>query len=138
MQTEGTSNDTLRYAAFYDDQWGVEMEGITPVDDTSDAEYTGILGKVITKFTMGGVEKYRVFTRRHKWSKFYTKFDKNNPAGDGSPILAIEVYDKNVTIGIHVKGGTWLPGKRGTFDGDTDIPTYAGSMSPIDAIWIDR
>ncbi len=138
MQTEETSNDTLRYAAFYDDQWGVEMEGIIPVDDTSDAEYTGILGKVITKFTMGGVEKYRVFTRRHKWSKFYTEFDKNNPAGDGSPILAIEIYDKDVTIGVHVYGGSWLPGSKGTYDGDTSEQPYAGIMVPMDGIWISR
>lgn len=131
-------DNVLHYVAFYDGHWGVEMEGTIAAADTSDAEFTGSFGKPITKFTMGGVEKYRVFTRKRKWSKFYTKFDKENPAGDGSPILAIEIYDKNVTIGVHLNGGTWLPGKKGTYDGDTDIPTYAGSMSPIDAIWIDR
>ncbi len=135
---EETKDDVLHYAAYYDNQWGIEMEGTIPVDEHFDVEYTGVFGKPITKFTMGGVEKYRVFTRKHKWSKFYTKFDKSNPAGDGTPILAIEVYDKNVTIGIHLKGGSWLPGKKGTFDGDTNEPTYAGSFSPIDAIWIDR
>lgn len=137
--TEKTSTDNvLRYAAFYNNQWGVEMEGTNAADDTSDADFTGEFGKPITKFTMGGVEKYRVFTQKHKWSKFYTKFDKENPAGDGTPILAIEIYDKNAIIGIHIKGGVWLPSKKGTFEGDTSDPTYAGSMSPIDAIWIDR
>lgn len=131
-------DNVIHYAAFYDGQWGIEMEGAVAVDDTSDAEFAGSFGKPITKFTMGGVEKYRVFTRRHKWSKFFNKFDKENPAGDGSPILAIEVYDKNVIIGVHINGGTWLPAKHGTFEGDTSSPTYAGSMSPIDAIWIDR
>lgn len=136
MMAEANSN-TLRYAAFYDGKWGVEMEGTIAADD-SDAEFSGTIGFPITKITIGGVEKYRVFTRKHRWSEFFTGFDKANPAGDGTPILAIEVYDKNVMIGVHVKDGSWLPGKRGTFDGDIDSPTYAGSMTPIDAIWIDR
>ena len=132
-----SNSDMLRYAVFSNNEWGVEMDGVNAADD-SDADYAGVIGIPFTYITIGGVEKYRVFTRKHKWSKFFTEFNKSNPAGDGSPILAIEIYDKDVVIGIHVKGGSWLSGKNGTFEGDTNTPTYAGIMTPIDAIWIDR
>ena len=127
----------LRYAIKIGDTWLPEMIGTTAADG-SDITYAGIIGSSFRYFTLGGVEKYRVFSEKSKWSKWFTKFDKDNPAGDGSPILAIEIFDKAVMIGIHVKGGYWLPQKMGTYDGDTDKPTYAGCMVPIDGIWIDR
>ena len=129
--------DEFRYAVMADGKWLPVMVGTTSDEDPS-LDYAGIFGKPITKITIGGVEKYRVFSERGKWSKFFTKFDKENPAGNNTPILAVEIHDKNAVIGIHVKGGSWLPAKHATYEGSTDVPTYAGVLAPIDGLWIDK
>lgn len=122
----------LRYAVKNDLGWSPDMIGAEDAEGQG-LYYAGQFGHPITHITIGGVEKYRVFSKRGKWGEYHTGYDKDNPAGNGSPILAIEIHDSNCIIGIHLNGGTWLPQTRGVKD-----TGYAGSMSPIDAIWIDR
>ncbi len=122
--------EEFRYAVKVDDEWLPDMIG-TEAADGSNVDYAGIFGHPITYITIGGVDKYRVFSKKGKWSEFFTEYDKKKPAGNGSPILAIEIHDKNAVIGVHILGGSWLPSKKCTGD-------YAGCMSPIDGVWIEK
>lgn len=126
------NNDIFRYAVKSGDEWSPEMIGTEAADPTIDNTYAGSIGKPIEYITIGGVEKYRVFSKRGKWGPFFTSFDKDNPAGNGTPILAIEIWDKNCVVGIHVLGGNWLTGASIRGKGTVGIYT------PIDALWIDK
>ena len=130
-------NGDIRYTVKYGDEWQPDMINLISSDD-SNRDYAGSFTKPITYLTIGGVEKYRVYSAKHGWSKYHTKYDKNDPAGDGSPILALEVWDKHAKMAVHIKGGTWSHSEIGTFDGDTRDPKYIGNMMMIDAFWIYR
>lgn len=124
--------DEIRYATKSGDTWSPIMSGIEAEDPTIDADYAGTFGKPIEYLTIGGVDKYRVFSKRGKWGPFFDGFDMDKPAGNGSPILAIEIHAKGCTIGVHVAGGSWLTGKA--INGHDTVGVY----TPIDAFWIDK
>lgn len=136
MAIENTATE-VRYTVKYGDEWQPDMIN-TYSDDDSNRAYAGIIGKPITYLTMEGVDKYRVYTTRRGWSKYFTKYDKDNPAGDGSPIIAIEIWDKTARIAVHIKDGEWLPSEPCTFEGDSRKIRYAGVKMAIDAFWINK
>ena len=128
--------DDPRYAV-YSDSWSPEFIG-TDAQDDSDADFAGVLGIPITKFTVGakGITGFRVRTKKKgKWTTFQHGFDKDNAAGDGTPITGIEIVGSNFMYAVHVVGGQWLPA---VMSSSTEGMQYAGIGAPIDAIWIEK
>lgn len=127
------SDDILdpRYTVKVNNRWFPDMIG--GIDTSGSTEtYAGIFGFDITALVIDNVEKYRVATENSGWMPYIYEYNKNKPAGDGSPILAVEIVDPEVIYMTHTKGGRWSKALYGNEDG------YSGSMLPIDAIQILR
>ena len=129
-------NDDPRYAVYSDD-WSPDFIGIDAQDD-SDADFAGILGIPITKFTVGakGISGFRIRTKKKdKWMSFQHGFDKDNAISDNTPITGIEILGSNFMYAVHILGGQWLPAITSS---DVEGVRYAGIGAPIDAIWIEK
>ena len=129
--------DAPHYVAATNNGWGVEMVGTDAVDGTAWISHAGIIGLAMTNFTVEDTDiiKARVRNRKGKWLPYSNKFNKTNGLGDGTDITGVEIVGKNIIFAVHLKGGNWLPPVR-TSEVDGEI--FAGSGSPIDAIWIDK
>ena len=84
------------------------MEGLEETNGGSD-DYAGIIGSNCNYIGINGVGDYRVYTQANGWLPYVNYFDYNNEeygmAGDGSPILAIEIPNSNIKYQVHVVGG---------------------------------
>ncbi len=120
-----------RYTSLVNNRWFPDMIGGVDTSNSSET-YTGIFGFEITGIVIDNVKEYRVATEKSGWLPFISGYDKDNPAGDGSPILAVEINDPNVIYMVHTKGVRWSKPMYGNETG------YAGSMLPIDALQILR
>ena len=122
-----------RYNSMVKGHWYGDMIGDVDASGSSE-HYTGVLGYPITNLTIEGVFSYRVYTKdSKKWGPWieYGHYDKTNPAGDGSEILAIEINDRTIEYSYHIIGGGW-------FDPPNDGSFYIHPYLPIDALKIIR
>lgn len=118
-------SDQPQYKVLTDDGWGDTMDGLL-APDGSKKGYAGTLGNVIKGFTAENIGDYRIRTSRG-WSEWKNTIDTSVEYGD-YPVLGIEVKDPNIKIGVHIKGGDWLPITSGE----------ACAMLPIDGIWLKK
>lgn len=119
-----------RYTSYVNGRWFPDMIGGSDSSGSSET-YTGIFGFDITGLVIDGVEEYSVATEDGGWLDPISGYDKEHPAGDGSPIIAVKIIDPNVIYMTHTKGGRWSKAVYGT---ETD--KYSGNMLPIDALQI--
>lgn len=131
----GGNFEIFKYAVLKSDgTWSPDMEGLM-ASDGSDISYAGTLGVGIIGLVISGVRKYRVCTQRGGWGPYISEYNKDNPAGNGTPIIAIEIVDPAIDVGVHIKGGSWLD-KTSTVDFEGGA--YAGCMIPIDGVWMTK
>lgn len=119
-----------RYTSCVNGRWFPDMIGGRDTSGSSET-YTGIFGFDMTGLVIDNVEKYSVATEDGGWLGPVTGYDKNNPAGDGSPIIAVQITDPNVIYMTHTKGGRW---SKPVYGNKSD--RYSGNMLPIDALQI--
>lgn len=99
------------------------------------AGYAGTYGNSIGYIAIKGVARYRVKTAKGwlPWVDCYKVSDlQNGCAGDGSPIIAVQVDDYSVEYAVHTIGGGWLPDMVGTKDTGGSADTFAGNGSKVD------
>lgn len=130
----GASTDEVRYRArLYNGKWLPEVEG--------GSDYAGVLGQSIAYIAVRGVKRYRVKTSRG-WLPWVTRYDASDLdtgcAGDGSPILALQVDDRSCRYAAHTIGGKWLPDMVGLSDTSGSSDTFAGNGRKIDGIRMRR
>lgn len=130
-----------RYAAYAGGSWLPDMLGRKDTGGSSD-NFAGELGKPITYLAIDGVGKYRVKTQANGWLPWVDKFDKSDfeygCAGDGSPIIAIEIPNGKFKYAAHNMGGGWNSPMVGNKDTGGSSDTFAGDNVPIDAFWIQK
>jgi hypothetical protein len=80
------------------------MEGLKETNGGND-NYAGVLGSSCTYVGIDGVGKYRVYTQKNKWLPYVDhlnyKDEENGMAGDGSPILALEIPNSKIKYQVH-------------------------------------
>lgn len=130
-----------RYAAYANGAWLSDMVGRKDTGGSGD-DYAGMIGSPIAYLAIQGVGKYRVKTQASGWLPWVDSFDKgdfeNGCAGDGSPIIAIEVPNSSYKYAAHNMGGGWNSPMVGNEDTGGSGDTFAGDNVPIDAFWIQR
>lgn len=89
-----------------------------------------------------GCGRYRVCTKNGGWLPWVDKYDITNLdygcAGDGSPILAVQVDNSACKYAVRI-GGTWLDDMVGLHDTGGSGDTYAGDLhQPINGFRIAR
>ena len=114
-----------RYLAMVDDEWLPLMRDKHDTGGSSD-DYAGIIGRPIQYFGCN-YHKYRVMTKesledyeagrsKTKWLDWIYKFDLddlvNGAAGDGSPILYLQVMSRQVAFEVHCTDGKWRKAKK--------------------------
>lgn len=124
-------NNEPRYAVKINNRWLPDMIGGVDSEGSSET-WAGIFGYSINAITISGVSAYRVATEKSGWTSFMYGYDKDNPAGDGTDILALEIHDRNVLYMVHTKGGSWSKPVYG------NEPGFVGHMVPIDGVQIIR
>lgn len=85
---------------------------------------------------------YRVCTQASGWLPWVSKYDTGDLeygcAGDGSPIVAIEIETPDIAYQAHVPG-SWYPEMHGQVDTGGSGDTYAGDMwNRIDGVAMRR
>lgn len=112
-------------------------------DPASDDDYAGEMGVPIRWFACNA-KKYRSFTERSGWLPWVGKYNISNLdegcAGDGSPILAVEIADGDIVYQAHVTfedgEDEWYEDMKGSkqLDGKS-TDHFAGDLANvIDAI----
>ena len=102
---------------------------------TGNKSYAGTYGNSIGYLAIKGVKRYRVKTAKGwlPWVSKYNINDLNNGcAGDGSPIVAVQVDDTSCRYAVHVVGGGWLPDMVGQKDTGGSKDTFAGNGKKVD------
>ena len=139
--TDPVSDDQPRYNAMVNGQWLPDMVGLIDTDGSPDT-YAGIMGRPIQYIAIDGVKRYRVHTVEGGWLDWVYKRKLSDlvygAAGDGSPILAVEIDDDSVKYRVHTVSDRWLPYMIGMTDTDGSDDTFAGNGVDIDAIEIMR
>ena len=121
--------------------WFAEMiDGFDTGGSTDD--FAGAYGEFVRWIAIQGAT-YRVCTQASGWLPWvdqYNTSDLNNGcAGDGSPIVALEIKDSNIRYQVHTYGGEWYAEMIGQHDTGGSSDTFAGDMwNPIDAVSIRR
>lgn len=141
LQLNNNNNNQPRYSVKTNEHnWLTEMEGLKETDGGSD-NYAGCIGSNCIYIGINGVGKYRVYTQNSEWLPYVDHLDYNDEeygmAGDGSPILALEIPNSNIKYQVHCNGYGWYDWMKGNKDTGGSNDTYAGDMrTPIDAIRI--
>lgn len=136
-----TDKTQPKYRAYVGGRWLDKMVGRV---DTgwSDDDYAGILGTPILYLAIKGVGKYRVCTQRNGWLPWVDKYDtkdlENGCAGDGSPIIAVEIPNADFRYAAHDSEYGWHEPMVGNKDTAGTGETYAGDMKPIDGFWLEK
>lgn len=135
-ETESQKASYVRYRVSTDPDGKVWLDEMRDHKDTggSGDDYAGILGTPIRWLAIDA-KKYRVFTERSGWLTWVKKYDYTDLdegcAGDGSPILGIEVADSTICHASHVMRGSgqWYADMVGQKDtGGTSDP-FAGDLA---------
>lgn len=137
--------DEIRYMASTDPDgldWLDEMVGLHDTGGSGDT-FAGELGEPILWLAIGGVNKYRVFTKENGWLPWVDGYDKDDLeygcAGDGSPITGVQIRDGSARYAAHVLGGRWYSDMVGEHDTGGSSDPFAGDLvNDIDAIRIRR
>ena len=100
--------------------------------------HSGQFGKPIRWLAMKNVKRYRVFTVDNGWLPWVTDYNvkdlENGCAGDGSPILGVQVDDDSVKYGVHILNGGWYSYMVGLTDTGGSGDNFAGDLAnKIDA-----
>ena len=141
--------DDVRYMVSLDPsgmRWLPEMVGAYDRGGSGD-DYAGIIGQPIRWFACDA-GNYRVFTENAGWLPWVGSYDvgdlKGGCAGDGSPILGIEVEDDGTSYQVHIdylmgEGGTWYAEMHGQTDTGGTTDHFAGDLAnEIDGIAMRR
>ena len=135
--------DNIRYRASTDPsgrEWLPDMIGRYDTGGSSDT-FAGELGEPLRWIAIQGVGKYRVCTQASGWLPWVKKFDpadlENGCAGDGSPIIALEIPSADVRYALHDLGGGWNADMVGNRDTGGSSDTFAGSMRAADAVRVE-
>lgn len=121
--------------------WYAEMvDGFDTGGSTDD--FAGAYGEFVRWVAVQGAT-YRVCTQASGWLPWVNQYNVNDLeygcAGDGSPIVALEIQDTNVRYAVHVCSGEWYADMVGQHDTGGSADTFAGDMwNPIDAVRIRR
>ena len=121
--------------------WLDEMRDGKDTGGSSD-DYAGEMGSAIRWLAVKGAT-YRVYSQDSGWLPWVSQYNtgdlENGCAGDGSPILGVEVKDTNVRYAVHIIGGDYYSDMIGQKDTGGSSDTYAGDLSnAIDAIRMRR
>lgn len=121
--------DEIRYRArlYGSAKWLPEVVGSN--------DYAGTYGNAIGYIAIKGVARYRVKTAKGwlPWVSRYDVSDLNNGcAGDGSPIIAVQVDDSTCRYAVHTVTGGWLPDMVGNRDTGGSKDTFAGNGQKVD------
>lgn len=131
--------DDIRYMASIDPtgiSWLPEMVGLYDRGGSSD-DYAGIIGTPILWLACDA-RKYRVFTETSGWLPWVSSYDPGDLefgcAGDGSPILGVEVEDTDVRYQVHVmhrhaNSGVWYAEMVGNHDTGGSSDHFAGDLA---------
>lgn len=100
--------------------------------------HSGQYGTPIRWLAIDNVKRYRVFTVDSGWLPWVTDYNvkdlENGCAGDGSPILGVQIDDDSVKYGVHVIGGGWYSYMIGLTDTGGSGDNFAGDLAnKIDA-----
>ena len=102
---------------------------------TGSKSYAGTYGNAIGYLAVKGVKRYRVKTAKG-WLPWVTGYNVNDLnagcAGDGSPIVAVQVDDSSCRYAVHTIGGKWLPDMVGSKDTGGSKDTFAGNGKKVD------
>lgn len=128
------------YRVWTGGEWLDEMRGLADTGWSGD-DYGGMLGCAMGYIAIEGVGKYRVCSRDSGWLPWVDRYDPSDfeygCAGDGSPILALEIPNAGVRYQLHDLGGDWNAWMVGSTDTGGSSDTFAGSMQPADAVRIE-
>ena len=145
-----TVNGPVRYRVSVDPlgvEWLDEMENLTDTGGSKD-KFAGVVGEPM-RWLAVNAKKYRVFTEKSGWLGWITRYDvedlEDGCAGDGSPILGVEIADDSVRYSAHrmrtkALAGKWYASMRGSkqIDGKS-TDHFAGDLAnKIDAIRMKR
>lgn len=144
-EPEPTPANEITYQASidpYGDDWLPKMVGHRDTSGSGD-DFAGIMGESIRWLAIDGVKKYRVFTFESGWLPWVYKCNpsdlEDGCAGDGSPIVGVQIKDDSARFAVHVLNGEWyddMVGERDT--GGTSDPFGGDLVNRIDAIKIRR
>ena len=100
--------------------------------------HSGQYGTPIRWLAIDNVKRYRVFTVNNGWLPWVTDYNvkdlEDGCAGDGSPILGVQIDDDSVKYGVHVIGGGWYSYMIGLTDTGGSGDNFAGDLAnKIDA-----
>lgn len=132
--------ENIRYRVSVDvdgNDWCDEMVGLSDTGDSGD-DYAGIMGKPVLWLSCQA-PKYRVFTEgADDWLEWVDMYDSNDleygTAGDGTPILLLEIPDENIRYQVHTIKDGWLPWMKGHEDTGGSWDFFAGNYNVIDAV----
>lgn len=134
-----TPTDNIRYCV-NSGIWLPEMIGLYDTSGSGD-DYAGIMGNALRYIAIEGVGDYRVCTQASGWLPWVNGYNPNDLeygcAGDGSPIIALEIPNSSVKYWLHNLGGGWNDAMIGNRDTGGSSDTYAGAMVPADAVSIE-
>lgn len=97
--------------------------------------YAGTYGNSIGYIAVKGVARYRVKTAKG-WLPWVSRYDVSDLdkgcAGDGSPIVAVQIDDSTCRYAVHTVTGGWLPDMVGNKDTGGSKDTFAGNGQKVD------
>ena len=137
------ADGNVRYRVSTDPQgrdWLPEMVGRHDTGGSTD-DFAGELGEALRWLAVQGVGKYRVCTQENGWLPWVDAYDagdlEDGCAGDGSPIVALEIPNAGVRYALHDLGGGWNDDMLGNTDTGGSGDSFAGSMRASDAVRIE-
>ena len=138
------SVDAVRYRVSTDPSgswWYDEMADLTDTGGSTD-DFAGNIGELVRWIAIQGAT-YRVCTQASGWLPWVAGYNiadlDYGCAGDGSPIVALEIVNTDIRYQVHVYGGGWYPEMQGQHDTGGSSDSFAGDMwNPIDAVSMRR
>lgn len=142
--TPEPSGDYVTYRASTDPSgrsWLAEMHDGHDTGGTTD-DFAGSMGEPIRWLAVRGC-KYRACTQASGWLPWIDKYDPSDLeygcAGDGSPIVGVEIADRSIRYAAHTADGTWHADMIGQHDTGGTADEFAGDLwNPIDAVRMRR
>ena len=138
------STDGVRYRVSVDPNGSYWFPEMIDYHDTggSNDDYAGSYGSPVRWLAVQGA-MYRVYTQASGWLPWVSAYNINDLeygcAGDGSPILAVQVDNSSIKYQVHPIGGEWYTNLIGLSDTGGSGDDYAGDMyNPIDGIAMRR
>ena len=121
-------------------EWLPEMWGHHDTGG-SDDEFAGEPGVPVRWIAIKGVKRYRAQTTANGWLPWVSGYNINDMedgcAGDGSPIVALQVDDDRVRYAVHVITGEQYADMVGLKDTGGSGDDYAGDgMTAIDMLYM--